>query len=432
MSGPARSILVLSRNPVGERMSAPGIRALNVARVLAQHAPAARVTLAVPNTEGQPRPEGFTVRHYDRRSLPGLLAAHEVVVAQYVPAYALPFVFGKRVVLDFFANFVAEYLELSAERPDDPARAAWMDTNRRYLNLQLSQADLVLAANERQRDLWLGALAAIGRVTPAEYDGDPSLRRLIDVAPFGVRPEPAVSHTRVLKGVYPGIGPGDHVLIWNGGILHWYDPTTLLQAFAAITRSRPDIKLFFLGTKYPVIDPIEGKTLTDMLALSQSLGLTGNCVFFNEGWMSYDATADYLVEADLGVCTYLTNLETHFAYRVRLVDLIWAETPIICNRGDTVADLVAERGLGLTIPHQDVNALADAILRLLDDRALLESCAANMRAIKSELSWENALRPLVAFCRDLPERSGSRSAAATAALGASYGWGRIIQAMIGT
>ena len=91
-------------------------------------------------------------------------------------------------MLDFFANFVAEWLELWLERPDHPGRIASMDANRRYLNLQLSQADLVLAANARQRNLWLGALAAMGRVTPGAYDADPSLRNLIEVAPLGCAP----------------------------------------------------------------------------------------------------------------------------------------------------------------------------------------------------------------------------------------------------
>src|SRR5262249_43425851 len=150
----------------------------------------------------------------------------------------------------------------------------------------------------------------------------------------GVRPEPATRNRTVLKGVFPGIEPDDRVLIWNGGILHWYDPETLLRAMARLAPSRSDLKLFFLGTKYPVADPIEGKTLADLYSLSEALGLTGRSVFFNEGWQSYGASGDYLLEADAGVCTYGPSLETHFAQRVRLVDLIWAEKPLICNPGD--------------------------------------------------------------------------------------------------
>lgn len=401
-------------------MSAPGIRALNVARVLGSQVAGAEVTLAAPNRQEDMEGPGFRIVKYTARDLPKLILDSDVIVAQYIRASSFPFLAGKRVVVDFFANFIAEWLELWAEYPDDPRRDANMDANRRYLNLQLSQADLVLAANERQRDLWLGNLAAIGRVTPEVYDADPSLRSLIDVAPFGVRPEPAVAKKRVLKGVYPGIGADDFVLLWNGGILHWYDPTTLLQALAIVTRLRPQVKLFFLGTKYPIPDAIEGDTLTDMLALSRSLGLTDRHVFFNEGWVDYEDSADYLVEADAGVCSYLHNLETHFAHRVRLVDLIWAETPIICNQVDYVAEMVRDRQLGISVPFRDVNALADAIIKLADDRAFREQCADNERALKPELSWENCLRPLVRFCSEMPATSPSRSGVATGVLAASY------------
>ncbi len=420
-----------SRNAVGAQMSAPGIRALNVARILKAQVPGADVTLAIPNKAGGPAGEPFDVTYFDARTLPRLVLDHDVIVAQYVRASSIPFLRGKRVVLDFFANFIAEWLELWAEWPDDPIRDANMEANRRYLNLQLSLADLVLAANERQRDLWLGSLAAIGRVSPAVYDADPTLRSLIDVAPFGIRPEPAVAKKRVIKGVHPGIAADDFVLIWNGGILHWYDPTSLFQAMAIVSRVRPSVKLFFLGTKYPIPDQIEGKTLTDMLSLSNTLGLTDRAIFFNEGWVDYDDSGDYLVEADAGICTYLNNLETHFAHRVRLVDLLWAETPIICNEHDLVAEMVRDRGLGISVPFRDVTALADAIIRLADDAAFRRTCEDNIRALKPDLTWENCLAPLVRYCRDLPDPSPSRSMSQTALFAGSYVLSRAEQAARG-
>jgi glycosyltransferase involved in cell wall biosynthesis len=420
-------ILVVSRNSVGPRMSAPGIRALNVARTLARGVSGSRVTLAVPDQSRPEEGEPFAVAEYSPRTLPRLIRDHDVIVAQYIRATSIPFLAGKRVVLDFFANFIAEWLELWAEWPDDPLRDASMETNRRYLNLQLSLADFVLAANERQRDLWLGNLAAIGRVNAAMYDADPSLRSLIDVAPFGVRPEPAVPRKRVLKGVHPGIGADDFVLLWSGGVLHWYDPATLLQAMAIVTKTRPQVKLFFLGTKYPIMDPIEGQTLTDMLDLSASLGLTGSSVFFNEGWVDYDDSGDYMTEADAGVCAYFDNLETHFAHRVRLVDLVWAEAPIICSEGDEVAEMVRERQMGISVPFRDVSAMADAIVKLVDDAEFRERCKANERAMKPDLSWDKCLEPLVRYCSELPEPSPSRSPGASAMLAGSYVISRLDQ-----
>ncbi len=418
-------ILVITRDPVGRQMSAPGIRALNVARTLAAHVPGARVTLAIPNREGGPVEPGYTVCRFTRATLPRLILQHDIVVAQYIPAYAIPFVLTKRVVLDFFANFIAEWLELGIDRLTAAEMARMLDRGRRYLNLQLTQADLVLAANERQRDLWLGMLAAVGRITPAAYDADPTLRSLIDVASFGVRPEPAVARRNLLKGVYPGIGPSDRVLIWNGGVLGWFDPGALLQAFRRVSDLRPDVKLFFLGIKYPTKYPIEGKAVERMVAVSDSLGLTGRSVFFNEGWVDYEDSGDYLVGSDIGVCTSYDNLETHFAQRVRLIDLIWAEKPIICTRGDTVAGLVEQHKLGIAVPHGDVGAMFEAMMTLLDDEALTAKCIENARTVKKELAWELTLRPVIDFCRDLPAPSEDRTMVSTSAAAASYFWSRL-------
>lgn len=422
----SKRILVISRTRAGYKMSAPGIRALNMARTLAAHVPDAEITFAIPNEDGPEETDAFRIVRYDRRSLPGLIRASDVIVTQYITSYLIPFVLKKWLVLDFFANYMAEWLELWSAGEDKRGRHAMLDTDRRYLNLQLSQADLVLAANERQRDLWLGLLAAIGRVTPELYERDPSLRSLVDVASFGVRTEPAVLQKHVLKGVYPGIGPDDIVMIWNGGIVNWYDPQTLLHAFARVAGRRPDLKLFFLGTKYPIPDAIEGDSVAEMIALSDRLGLTNKSVFFNEGWVPYEDSGDYLLDADIGVSTYLTNLETHFAQRVRLIDLIWAEKPIICNKEDTVAEMIGERKMGITVPQQDVDALEAAIEKMLDPKER-QRFKKNIVAAKLELSWENCLRPVIDFCNDLPQRSESRSNLITAMTAASYGWSRVVQ-----
>ena len=106
-----------------------------------------------------------------------------------------------------------------------------------------------------------------------------------------------------------------------------------------------------------------------------------------------------MTEADVGVSTYYDNLETHFSYRTRLIDFLWSGTPVICTRGDVIAEMVESRSLGLVVPERDVDALTAALARLVDDDAFRARCRANLAAIRDELSWERALAPLVAFCR---------------------------------
>ena len=35
-----------------------------------------------------------------------------------------------------------------------------------------------------------------------------------------------------LRGVVPGIGPDDDMLVWAGGVYDWFDPLTLVRAVA--------------------------------------------------------------------------------------------------------------------------------------------------------------------------------------------------------
>jgi len=132
---------------------------------------------------------------------------------------------------------------------------------------------------------------------------------------------------------------------------------------------------------------------------ARSLGILDKHVFFNLGWATNEEAEDYLLESDLGVCTYFDSMETRFSFRVRYLDLFWARLPIVCTEGDVVADMVSERGLGLTVPEGDVGALTNAIARLLDDDALRARCRGELDRIADEFRWERVLQPLVEFCR---------------------------------
>ena len=60
----------------------------------------------------------------------------------------------------------------------------------RVLNEQLRRGDFFLCASDKQRDFWLGQLAATSAASTRRYDADESLRGLLDVVPFGVPDEP--------------------------------------------------------------------------------------------------------------------------------------------------------------------------------------------------------------------------------------------------
>ena len=180
------------------------------------------------------------------------------------------------------------------------------------------------------------------------YDEDPALHKLIEPAPHGIRPDPLPEHaTPAVRGVYAGISATDKLLIWNGGIIDWYDPATLLRAMAKIREHRDDVKLVFVGGAYPGLGSVGlGARFNEAIELSKELGLYNSHVFFDVSWVPYERMKDYMVEADLAVCTYFNNLETHFSFRTRFVDVFWAELPLVCTEGDVLADMVRDRESG--------------------------------------------------------------------------------------
>src|SRR3990172_6088127 len=109
---------------------------------------------------------------------------------------------------------------------------------------------------------------------------------------------------------------------------------------------------------------------------------------------------NYTLEADISVCTYFEGLENNFSLRTRFLDIFWAEVPLVCTQGDVLAEMVEEHQLGLTVKERDAAGVANAIRRLLDDREYYEECKRNLLNIKSSLTWEVALDPLIKFCTD--------------------------------
>ena len=398
-----KRILIISRGTVGTYMSSPGIRAYYMAQVLARHVPDAEVTLAVPNVNDQPEAmPGVRVVHYTVASTTRLVAGHDIVITSgLMPHFVLSFA-GKRFVADLFSLYPIEWLEQTKYEARGRKRAALVRKNRAYIGMQLTMADFILCSNERQRDAYIGMLSALGLIDPAVYDRDDSLRRYIDVAPNGVRPDALHHERRVLKGVLPGVRETDKVVLWNGGTVSWYDPEPFLRALHLLSQERDDVKGHFLATLYPGIEASLGysERFTSAVQLAKDLGLYDRGVSFGLEWVAHEDVKNYLLESDVGICTYFDNLETHFSHRSRFLDLIWAELPIICTEGGVLADLVRTRGLGVVVPEGDAPAVAEAIRRLVDDRTFYEACREHLRAVKPCLAWEVTLEPLVRFCRE--------------------------------
>ncbi len=393
-------VLILSSDPLFHSLAGPGIRAVEMARYLAQ---SCYVTLAAPEQAALTIPdvECVAFQRGDQEAVQHLASQAEVLIVQGFTLYLYPALkaLHKVLIVDLYDPFHLENLELHTKQAPSDAQAR-IAGDLAVLNEQLRVGDFFICASERQRDFWLGALGSLGRLSPEAYQHDPTFRSLIDVVPFGLHPTPPSHEQKVVKGVVPGIAADDTLLLWGGGIWDWLDPLTVIRAMAIVRQRRTDVKLFFMGYQHPNTKDVPVMAMYDRaVALAKELGLDQQTVFFNDRWVPYAERASYLLEADIGVSAHLEHVETRFAFRTRLLDYIWAGLPMVVSAGDTLADTVIERGLGYVVPIQDADVYASAILALVEQPDARHAYESAFAAAQQQFAWPQALRPLIEFCQ---------------------------------
>ena len=393
-----RRVLVISHDVVGKKMAGPGIRYYSLARVLSHYT---STVLAVPRESSGAEPvPGLAIEPFVRRNwatLAPLVEAAEVIVFPSDIANDFPQLAGCHafLVVDGYDPLLAEWLALSPFEDSEGQAGRWWQRTFE-LGQQYLAGDFFLCASERQRSWWLGLLEANGRINPWTYGEDASLRRLVDVVAYGL-PEGDPEHTRqVVKGVWPGIGRQDKVLLWGGGLWPWLDPITAIRAVARVHEHRQDVRLIFPGTRHP--NPLMAPMPTQNAAAqaeAERLGIIDKAVFFGD-WLPYADWPNVLLESDGALTLHHNTLETQLAYRSRVLDYVWAGLPTVATGGDATSELIVRYGLGEVVDYGDVEGVATAIERLL------EAGRAPRRETFTEahraLTWECAARPLVEFC----------------------------------
>lgn len=404
-----RVLLVAPERVHGGRWTGPLIRAARIARHLAADHD---VSLAMEGDAAPFEAEPFRTEIVPRDALPPRLDAFDVVVSQGTQYPARIIARARRPgrirqVFDLYTPVVFENLQADREvgRPPDARAMAHLW---RLTRLLLRRADYVVCASEEQRDLLLGQL--FGGDWRRLVDATDQVSRVIGVVPFGhdggafppATPDdapaphddaPGDRGARVLRGVLPGLGDDEPILLWGGGVWNWFDPLTLLHAMARLRDRRPAPHLVFLGVRHPSGAFTEYRMLERARALADELGLTGRTVHFNDAWVPFDRRHLHLAESTLAVCTAPEGLENHFSFRTRLVDAVWAGLPIVCTRGGTMARFVERTGGGRTVAGGDAASLAEAIAALLEPGARAEA-RARLLAARDELQWEACVAPL--------------------------------------
>jgi glycosyltransferase involved in cell wall biosynthesis len=399
---PGRVLLVYA-DRVGAAMGGMGIRAVELGRVL-RDALGAEVTIAAAAADAGD--VGLPVVTFDPHA-PAALEPHlrdaDAVVAQ--PGWPQTMRrlsrSGARLVFDLYDPEVFGTLEHFAGRRRRGLMAAFAAD--RVVDA-LARGDHAICASERQRDLWIGAMVGAGLVASAAYDHDPTLRSALDVVPYGVPTAPPAAAGHPVRERF-GLAADDEIVLWNGGLWSWLDAPAAIRAVARLRERRPRARLVFMGAS----DAPPARRATEQArAVADRLGLLGDGVHFNDGWVPYAARGGWLLDADCAVSAHAEHLETRFAFRTRVLDCFWGGLPVVCTDGDELAVRVAREDLGAIAPPGDDAALAAGLERVLERGR--GAYAAPLAAAAADHAWPRVAAPLVRMLRGPAPPRARRSA----------------------
>lgn len=383
-------VAIISPNVIGKAMAGPGIRSWEFAKALsAKH----DVTLVAPSVSDL-KGENFKLLARTDKAFPLSLDGTDVMLVQNLnlPLAVLAKRFKIKVIVDAYDPVPLELLELFKDR-SLPSRTKSHYSSLASLQFNFKNAHGILCASEKQRDLWLGFLLSQGIISPQSYEDDTSLRRLIDVVPFGLSSTPPKKSGEGLREKF-GFSSKDHLLIWGGGIWNWFDPLSLIRAVHRLSLERSDIKLVFMGIKNPDPNIAEMAMAHHAIQLAKELGIIDKSIFFNMGWVPYDERQNYLLDASIGASTHFDHLETRFSFRTRMLDYIWAKLPILATEGDSFAELIKQHQLGVVVPYNDEKAIAKAIVQLIDDQEGRKAIKENLAHFQDKYFWESLVVPI--------------------------------------
>lgn len=413
-----RRVLVLATEQVGERMAGPAIRSLNLARELSRRC--ASVTLATPSlaTAGDPMFDGLALAAFgtpSARSIGRLARDHDVVVTQpqrVDVAWSLHRSAARTVYDLYVPSFVERIAQLGIEPGDQRLKAALLERDRREYAAALQLGDSFICATARQRDHWMGALGALGRLDLGLLERDASGTRLVGVVPFGLPDSapPALddSNPGAIRG---SLVPEDSVvLLWTGGLWNWFDPVTIVEALASARETNSDLRMVVMGMHHPEAAWEEQEASRVMRRRADELGLLADgSLVLCDSWVPYEQRHRYLLDADVAVSAHRDTLETRLSFRTRFLDHLWAGVPTVTTEGDELSGQMAAHGAALMVAEGDVDGWRDAMLQLAGHAELRASMRAAAVEFGDRYRWSSVVAPLAAAVADTATAAPRRS-----------------------
>jgi glycosyltransferase involved in cell wall biosynthesis len=191
------------------------------------------------------------------------------------------------------------------------------------------------------------------------------------------------------------LGIGDEPLVVTASrLIKRKSPDLLVSAFARVLKVVPDAKLVIAGS---------GREEDNLSRQIKDLNII-NSVFM-VGELSKEKVAQLMAAADVFVLP--SKMES---FGLSLLEASAAGVPVVCSNAGGVPEVFQDGFNALLYPPGDDNAMAEAIICLIQDKELAKSISANAVETASRFTWEMAAeRTTRVYEEVLQENASSRS-----------------------
>jgi len=259
--------------------------------------------------------------------------------------------------------------------------------------ISLLKGDFFFCASERQKHFYMGMLNLLGRINPHTYN-----KKLIDVVPVAAPVEIPKIKENIIKGKV--VPKNKRIILWPSSIFSWFDAITAIESMKIVSKKVKDAVMVFVGADNPNIDIMTKKNVKSAKKKAKEFGLLNKKVYFMD-WLPYEKRTNMYLESEFAVVTYPIGTETEMSFRTRIIDCLWGRLPVICTKGDSVAEIIENEGLGATVEEKNQKELAEKIIEFLTNKQELKRISKRVdRFIREKMNWDAVIEPIDKFCKN--------------------------------
>lgn len=203
--------------------------------------------------------------------------------------------------------------------------------------------------------------------------------------PYGIRLDGSETYpgTRAEARKELNLNPNETIIVYVSRLTMRKDPQVLAKAFLRLADQRPELRLVFVG-------------LQDA-AVQRELDAIGQGHDRIEYWGQRSDVPAILAAADIFVLPSITE-----AFGLAPLEAMRQGTPVIVSDAEGFKDFIEDGVNGLMFPARNLDALVDALTRILDDSTLQERLSrAGRESVQDRFNVERMVDDYAALYREI-------------------------------